>query len=108
MELSRLSSSSHVLPPSIDRKKPIPRLVRLAGRSGSPVACASPVPARIIDWFGSLLRATTVIAPMCSPWVGASGVKASQVGPVGSLVRKFVVFQMPPAGVAIYAVLPDG
>ena len=49
-----------------------------------------------IDWFGSLFRGTTAIELMCRPNVGPKSVSGTYVGPSGSVVRKSVVFQMPP------------
>ena len=58
-------------------------------------AC-SPVAAMMIDSFGLLLRGKTAIPPMLTPEVGPKLVSGIQVGPLGLVVRKSVVFQMPP------------
>src|SRR4051812_45727880 len=42
------------------------------------------------------------------PDVGPKSVTGSQVGPAGSRVRKFVVFQTPPTAAPAYTVFPDG
>ena len=57
---------------------------------------ALPVAAMMIESFGLLLRANTVIAPMLMPEVGPKLVSGIQVGPFALVVRKLVVFQMPP------------
>ena len=56
----------------------------------------SPVAAMMIDWLGSLLRAKTAMLPMLTPAVGPKSVSGIQVGPLGLVVRKLVVFQTPP------------
>src|SRR4051812_1903394 len=90
-----LSSTCQVRPPSIERRKPTP---------GDPVEPAtaglkrsiSPVPTKMIDWLGSLLRPKTAMLPVLRLLVGPKSVSGMYVGPWGSLVRKLDVFQTPP------------
>src|SRR5262245_8693313 len=96
--LTVLSSSVHVMPPSSERRNPTPVL---------PVS-PSPVEAKTIDCFESLLRAMTAMLPMFSENVGPKSVTGMYVGPFGSVVRKLVVFQMPPLAPATKTVLPVG
>ena len=84
--LSVLSARFQVAPPSSEIRKPTP---------GVPVS-PSPVAAMMIDWLGLLLRGKTAIPPMLTPEVGPKSVSGIQVGPAGLVVRKSVVFQMPP------------
>jgi hypothetical protein len=62
---------------------------------GEPVS-PSPVAAKTIDWPGSLLRPKTAMPPMLIPEVGPKSVSGMYVGPPAAVVRKFVVYQMPP------------
>src|SRR5438045_1238087 len=84
--LTVLSSRVQVAPPSIERRKPTPGLL----------VSPSPVAANTIDWLGSLLRPKTARLPILMPKVGPKSVSGIYVGPVGAVVRKFVVFQTPP------------
>ena len=89
--LTVLSSSCQVAPPSSERRKPTP------GRPWPvPVPLGSPVPAMMIDWLGLLFRGKMAIEPMLTALVGPKSVSGIQVGPSGLVVRKSVVFQMPP------------
>src|SRR4051812_14169926 len=64
--------------------------------------------AKTIDWPGSLLRGKMAIVPMLIELVGPKLVSGIQVGPLGLVVRKLVVFQMPPCAAPMKTVLPDG
>ena len=57
---------------------------------------ASPVAAMMIDVFGSPFELKTAIEPMLRALLGPKSVSGIQVGPFGSFVRKFDVFQTPP------------
>src|SRR4051794_14005861 len=58
--------------------------------------------------LGSLLTGKTARLPMLIPAVGPKSVSGTQVGPLGEVVRKFDVFQIPPEAPPTKTVLPDG
>src|SRR5438128_10518389 len=62
----------------------------------------------MIDCFGSLFRPKTATLPILMAKVGPKSVRGIHVGPFGSVVRKLVVFQMPPEAPPTYTVLPEG
>src|SRR5271166_3360439 len=84
--LFELSARVQVAPPSWEIRKPTP---------GVPVS-PSPVAAKMIDWLGLSFLGKTAIPPMLTPEVGPKSVSGIQVGPAALVVRKSVVFQMPP------------
>src|SRR4051812_3621695 len=88
------SSRVQVDPPSIERRNPTPRLIE--DWKVAPPLSPSPYPvdAKMIDLLGSLLRPKTAMEPMLRLKVGPRSVRGTQVGPLGSVVRKFRVFQM--------------
>src|SRR5579871_3583799 len=82
-----LSRSVQLAPPFVDRRMPMPWDPSLP----------LPVAAKMIDCLGSLFRGKMAMLPMWTAYVGPKSVSGIQVGPLVLLVRKFVVFQTPPA-----------
>src|SRR5271165_2881443 len=98
-----LSYRFQVAPPFMEIKKPTPGLVTTPGPVLS--VLPSPVAAMRIDWLGLLLRPNTVILPMLRLEVAPKFVSGIYVGPLGLVVKKSVVFQIPPLAPATYTVL---
>src|SRR4051794_17280828 len=93
-----LSNRFQVAPPSWEIRKP------------TPVEPASPSPVEAItsDFVGSFFRGKTAMPPTLMALVGPKSVSGTYVGPFESVVRKLVVFQMPPLAPPTNTVLPEG
>ena len=78
-------------PPSVEIRKPTP---------GASVSCwplvLPPVATMMIDWLGLSFLGKMAMLPMLMAALGPKLVSGIQVGPLGLVVRKSVVFQTPP------------